>query len=119
MVEELATLAPGGGLAATVVGLFLAHTRATRADRQDYRAALAAARTDYDQRAKELRAEAAEAEARAETEIGELRRRLADADAVASSERARARRAELDLEGTQIRLEHAAARLRIAQGEDP
>lgn len=118
MVEELAALAPGGGLAASVMGLLVWYGKTSRETRQEYREALAASKAEFDARLKEEHSRLLETEMHAQVEIDELRRRLADADTVILGERAARRDAELDAEGLKIRLEHAQIRLRIAKGED-
>jgi len=118
MIEELANLAPGGGLAGSVVALLVWFMKSSREDRKEYREALKQARDDFETRLKEEHARVLEIDMNAQTEIDELRRRIADAETVIQGERARARDAELSAEGMKIRLEHMTLRYKLAKGED-
>lgn len=118
MVDELAALVPGGGLAGTVAGFLIYILKTGREDRKEYREALRQTREDFEARLKEEHARVLEADMHAQTEIDELRRRLADAETVIQGERARARDAELSAEGMKIKLEHMTLRYRLAKGED-
>jgi uncharacterized coiled-coil DUF342 family protein len=118
VIEDLATLAPGGGLAASVMGLLVWYSKTSKETRQEYRDALAASKAEFDARLKDEHSRVLETEMHAQVEIDELRRRLADADTVIMGERAARRDAELDAEGLKIRLEHAQIRYKLAKGED-
>ena len=117
-MEELVNLAPGGGLAGSVVGLLVWFMKTSREDRKEYREALKLAQDDFDARLKEERGRTLEIEMGAEKEVADLRRRNADAETALMSEHQRRREAELDAEGLKIRLEHMTLRYRIAKGED-
>jgi hypothetical protein len=116
--EELAALAPGGGLAASVIALLAWYTKTSREDRKEYRDALASAKADFEERLKAEHARLLETDMNAQTEVDELRRRLADADTVIQGERAARRDAELDVESFKIRLQQMTWRYRLAKGED-
>ncbi len=116
--EELAQLAPGGGLAGSVGALLLYFMKTSREDRKEYREALKVAQEDFDARLKDERGRVLEIEMSAEKEVADLRRRNADAETALIAEHQRRREAELDAEGLKIRLEHMTLRYRIAKGED-
>lgn len=118
MFEELAALAPGGGLAASIIALLAWYTKTSREDRKEYRDALAAAKVDFDARLKDEHARLLESEMNAQAEVSELRRRLDDADTVILGERSARRDAELELAGMKIRLQQMTWRYRLAKGED-
>lgn len=117
-LEDLAGLAPGGGLAGSVVGLLVWFMRSSREDRKEYREALRLAQEDFDARLKEERARVTETESAAEKENLELRRRHADTQAALDAEHAARRDAQLTAEGLAIRLEHMTLRYRLARGEE-
>ncbi len=118
MWEELASLAPGGGLAGSVGALLLYFMKSTREDRKEYREALKVAQEDFNIRLKEERGRVLEIEMAAQKEVDDLRRRNADAETALMAEHSRRREAELESEGLKIRLEHMTVRYRIAKGEE-
>lgn len=118
MLEELVNLAPGGGLAGSVVGLVIYIMKTGREDRKEYREALKVAQEDFDTRLREERGRMLEIEMAAEKEVADLRRRNADSETAFIAEHAARRDAELETEGLRIRLEHMTMRYRIAKGED-
>lgn len=118
MLDELAALAPGGGLAGFVALLLGWYAKTSREDRKEFRDALAAAKADFELRLKDEHARLLEIDMNAQTEVDELKRVNRALDAALSAERARARHAELDLEGAKIRTEHLQLRLRLARGEE-
>lgn len=118
MLEELASLAPGGGLAGSVVALLVWFMKSSREDRKEYREALRLAQEDFDTRLKEERARTLEVEMSTEKEVTDLRRRNADAETAFMAEHAQRRDAELTAEGLRIRLEHMTLRYKLAKGED-
>jgi nucleotide-binding universal stress UspA family protein len=117
-VGDLAALGPSAGLIGAVVALLGWYSKTSKETRQEYRDALAAAKTEFEARLKDEHARVLEADMHAQTEIEDLRRRLADADTVIMGERAARRDSELDKEGFKIRLEHAQLRIKILKGED-
>ncbi len=118
MLEELVNLAPGGGLAGSVIGLLAWFMKSSREDRKEYREALRVAQEDFDSRLKEERGRVLEIEMGAEKEVSDLRRRLSDSETAFMSEHQLRREAELESEGNKIRLEHMTLRYRIAKGDD-
>ena len=118
MIEELTSLAPGGGLAGSVVGLLIWFMKTSREDRKEYREALKTAQDDFEARVKDERGRALEAEMSAEKEVSDLRRRIADVETALAAEHAARRDADLEAEGYKIRLEHMTLRYRIAKGEE-
>lgn len=118
MLDELASLAPGGGLAGFVALLLGWYAKTSREDRKEYRDALAAAKTDFEQRLKDEHGRLLEIDMAAQKEVEELKRANRALDAALNAERSRARHAELDLEGAKIRNEHLWLRLRLARGEE-
>lgn len=118
MLEELANLAPGGGLAGSVVALLVWFMKSSREDRKEYREALKSAREDFEIRVKEERARVLDIEMSTQKEVDDLRRRLADSETAFIAEHSARRDAELTSEGTSIRLEHMTMRYRIAKGQD-
>lgn len=118
MLEELAGLAPGGGLAGSVVGLLVWFMKTSREDRKEYREALKAARDDFDARLKEERGRLLEMEMATEKEVSDLRRRNADVETAFVAEHSARRDAELTSEGLRIQLEHMTWRYKLAKGEE-
>jgi hypothetical protein len=116
--QDLASIAPGGGLAGSVIGLLVWFQRVGREDRREYREALAATRAEFETRLKEEHARVLEIDMHAQLEADEARKRIDTLTAALDAERARARHAELDLEGAKIKMGHLRLRLKIAKGED-
>lgn len=118
MWEELASLAPGGGFAGSVIALFAWFSKTSREDRKEYRESLAAAKLEFEERLKTEHGRLLETEMHAQTEIDELRRRLGDMETVVQGERARRRDAEIEVETARIKLEQVKLRLSYARGEE-
>jgi hypothetical protein len=118
VASELAALAPGGGLAASVVALLAWYTKTGREDRKEYRDALAEAKADFEKRIGEEHGRVLETEMNAQKEVDDLRKRLNAAQAGLDAERARARHAELEREEAKIRNQHLSLRLKLARGEE-